>query len=63
MSTEHTNPPAPSAAPSSQPQTGKYRWRLPDPSAPIDAVVYAFLGALLLWVGNVLVQHIHIYWR
>ncbi|WP_152646364.1 hypothetical protein [Streptacidiphilus albus] len=61
MSTEHMNPPAPTATPSPQPPT-KSRW-LPEASTRVGAVMYAFLGALLLWAGGALVQHVHIYWR
>jgi hypothetical protein len=40
----------------------KRGWHSPNPSGPLGAIVYAFLGALALWVVIEILTHVRLTW-
>ncbi|MFJ5534927.1 hypothetical protein [Streptomyces sp. NPDC093261] len=63
MIPDRNNPAAP-AAQTSEPPGRQRRRGWPDPASPVGAVMYAFLGGMAFWLlMDVVVRHVHIYWR
>lgn len=43
-----------------QPRPDIRAWRWPDPTTPAGAVLYGFIGALILWLLITVLSHINV---